>query len=137
MGHGRPLCKSPNTTQAEQLLLLRQRLDETQEVLQREQHRVQLLEAELLHLRSAQSACLYRRSGAYASASEVRHTWKPCLTMAYSESNELLPSAVRHMGHAQPAVAMDLCCDLRHMKACLASVLWSHLSDFSPCGGVK
>ena len=61
------------TMQAEQLLVLRQKLDKTQEVLQREQHRVQLLEAELLHLRSTQSACLYRRSSAYASVSEVRH----------------------------------------------------------------
>ena len=58
--------------QAEQLRALRQSLDDTQEVLQREQHRVQLLEAELLHLRSAQSAYLYRRSGDHASVSEVR-----------------------------------------------------------------
>ena len=57
--------------QAEQLLVLRQKLDKTQEVLQREQHRVQLPEAELHHLRSAQSACLHRRSVASSSATEV------------------------------------------------------------------
>lgn len=75
--HGQSSQARTETTllimQAEQLLALRQKLDNTQEVLQREQHRVQLLEAELLHLRSTQSACLYRKSSAYGSVSEVRH----------------------------------------------------------------
>ena len=53
---------------------MRQKLDLTQEVLQREQHRVQLLEAELQHLRSVQSACLHRRSAVDSTLSEVRPT---------------------------------------------------------------
>lgn len=58
--------------QAEKLLALRQKLDKTQESLQREQHRVQLLEAELQHLRCSQSACLSRRMGVDSPQSEVR-----------------------------------------------------------------
>ena len=53
---------------------MRQKLDATQEVLQREQHRVQLLEAELQHLRSVQSACLHRKSAVESTLSEVRPT---------------------------------------------------------------
>ena len=72
-GSWQALMQSSHTTmQAEQLRTLRQNVDKTQELLQREQHRVQLLEEELLHLRSSQSACQYRRSGAHASVSEVR-----------------------------------------------------------------
>ena len=76
--------------QAEQLLVLRQKLDTTQEVLQREQHRVQLLEAELLHLRSAQSACLQRRSGAESSANEVTQICKLRLIQSLAHSHTCL-----------------------------------------------
>lgn len=57
--------------QADELHALRQELDSTQEALQRESHRVQLLEAELLRLRCSQSVCLSRRSGGTATASTV------------------------------------------------------------------
>ena len=56
------------------MLAVRQALNKTQEILQREQHRVQLLEAELVHLRSAQSACLYRRPAIQSTQSEVKPT---------------------------------------------------------------
>ena len=61
--------------QVEEMLAMRQKLDKTQEMLQREQHRVQLLEAELQHLRSMQSACLHRRSAVGSTLSEVRPTY--------------------------------------------------------------
>jgi hypothetical protein len=46
--------------QADELRVLQEELHATQEMLKREEHRVQLLEAELLRLRCSQSACLQR-----------------------------------------------------------------------------
>lgn len=127
------LCvKSHTTMQAEQLQVMRQRLDETQEVLQREQHRVQLLETELLHLRSAQSACLYRRSGAYASVSEVRHICKPLLTMGYAWD--------KHGFHEGQEIWGTLSQQRPWTWMVTRATGWvsgTHLRKFSPWGGVR
>ena len=87
--------------QAEKLLTLRQKLEKTQEMLQREQDRVQLLEAELLHLRCAQSACLYRKPGGEAILGEVRQPSK-----SQDSLGQTLPSAMHAYQHAHETSAV-------------------------------
>ena len=97
--------------QAEKLLALRQKLEKTQEMLQREQHRVQLLEAELLHLRCAQSACLYRKPGGEAILGKVRQPFKD-----QDSIGQILPSAMHACQHAHEASAVLSTAYFRHIN---------------------